>query len=89
MLWFLLFCCCIYLRPVPADLTTVSYMSQIFTLGVTPAVRYQLGEDCWHDTPKNIAAAIVRNGDYFDDCLQFSSGELSVSWMGDAICNGN
>lgn len=50
-----------------AELRTVSYMSQIFTLGVTPAVRYQIGEDCWHYVPENIAVAIVQNaGDYFD-----------------------
>ena len=72
--------CKVHLR---ADLTTVSYMSQIFTLGVTPAVRYPIGEDCWHDTPKNIAAAIVRNGDYFDDdsvCDSHPRNSPSLGW---------
>lgn len=66
-----------------ADLRTVSYISQIFTLGVTPAVRYKIGGDCWHHTPENIAAAIVRNGDYFDGdsvCVSRPRNSPSLGW---------
>ena len=66
-----------------ADLRTVSYMSQIFTLGVTPAVRYQIGEDCWHYVPENIAVAIVQNGDLFHAdsvCDSHPRNSPSLGW---------
>lgn len=66
-----------------ADLRTVSYISQIFTLGVTPAVRYQIDGDCWHHVPENIAVAIVQNGDYFDGdsiCVSHPRNSPSLGW---------
>ncbi len=51
---------------IDADLRTVSYMSQIFTFGVTPAVRYRIGEDCWNFVPENVAIAIIQNEIQFD-----------------------
>ena len=66
-----------------ADLRTVSYMSQIFTLGVTLAVRYQIGEDCWHYIPENVAVAIVQNSEYFNDdsvCDSHPYNSPSLGW---------
>lgn len=68
---------------IDADLRTVSYMSQIFTVGVTPAVRYQIGDDCWHAVPERVAKAIVHNGDYFDDdsvCDSHPRNSPSLGW---------
>lgn len=66
-----------------ADLRTVSYMSQIFTLGVTPAVRYPIGEDCWHYVPENIAVAIVQNVQNFEKdsvCDSHPGNSPSLGW---------
>lgn len=68
---------------VDANLRTVSYMSQIFTLGVTPAVRYPIGEDCWHYVPENVAVAIVQNKEYFDGdsvCDSHPRNSPSLGW---------
>lgn len=65
-----------------ADLRTVSYMSQIFTLGVTPAVRYPIGKDCWHYVPENIAVAIAQDENYFDSDSVCDSHPLSSPSLG-------
>lgn len=48
-----------------ADLDIVSYMSLIFSAGVTPGVRYQIGKNCWDYVPENVASAIMGNPEYF------------------------
>lgn len=66
-----------------ADLRTVSYLSQIFTLGVTPAVRYQIGDECWHYVPENVAIAIVQNEEQFDThsvCDSHPYSSPSLGW---------
>ena len=67
---------------IDADLRTVSYMSMIFTVGVTPAVRYPIGDECWHYVPENIAAAIVQSGEYFDADSVCHSHPLSSPSLG-------
>lgn len=43
-----------------ASLNPVSYLSLIFTAGVTPAVRYPIGRnDCWDYVPERVAASLV------------------------------
>jgi len=68
---------------IDADLRTVSYMSMIFTLGVTPAVRYPIGDECWHYVPEDIAAAIIKSGEYFDAdsvCHAHPLNSPSLGW---------
>lgn len=51
---------------INADLRIVSYMSIIFTLGVTPAVRFPIGDECWNYVPEKIAVSILQSTEYFD-----------------------
>lgn len=50
---------------IDASLEIVSYLSLIFTAGVTPAVRYQIGTECWDYVPEDVAVAIISNNDGF------------------------
>ena len=51
---------------IDAKLKIVSYMSMIFTLGVTPAVRYPIGTECWDYVPENVAVAVIESRDFYE-----------------------
>ena len=66
-----------------AKLRIVSYMSMIFTVGVTPAVRYPIGTECWDYVPENIAISIIENMDFFETesvCDSHPSNSPSLGW---------
>lgn len=50
---------------IDADFKIVSYMSTIFTMGVTHAVRKPIGKECWDYVPENVAKSIISNVEYF------------------------
>lgn len=66
-----------------AELKPVSYSSLIFTLGVTPAVRRQIGKECWDHSPETVATWILRSFDSFDleaACHTFPTNSPSLGW---------
>ncbi|CAM9205664.1 unnamed protein product [Pylaiella littoralis] len=68
---------------IDASLEIVSYMSLIFTAGVTPAVRYQIGNECWDFVPENVAVAIISNNDGFAAdafCDSHPTNSPSLGW---------
>lgn len=68
---------------IGANLKTVSYMSMIFTLGVTPAVRHPIGDECWDYVPENVAVSIIGNLANFDQesvCDSHPSNSPSIGW---------
>lgn len=68
---------------IDTDLRTVSYMSQIFTLGVTLAVRYPIGKKCWDYVPENVAIAIIESTDFYETdsvCDSHPRNSPSLGW---------
>ena len=66
-----------------ASLEPVSYTSLIFTAGVTPAVRRQIGDECWDNVPKVVATWIIRNHENFDPqamCRTYPTNSPSLGW---------
>lgn len=66
-----------------SELEIVSYMSMIFTAGVTPAVRYQIGKKCWHGVPEEVAKSIVSSDAAFDEyaaCDSHPYNSPSLGW---------
>lgn len=67
---------------IEADLQIVSYMSIIFTLGVTPAVRHPIGDECWDYVPEKIAQDIIDRTEHFNVDSVCSSHPLSSPSLG-------
>lgn len=68
---------------IDANLRIVSYMSMIFTVGVTPAVRYQIGKECWDYVPENVAVAVIESKDDFEIdavCDSHPRSSPSLGW---------
>jgi len=65
-----------------ASLEIVSYMSLIFTVGVTPAVRSQIGNECWEYVPEKVAIAIVENEEFFESSVVCSSHPYNSPSLG-------
>jgi hypothetical protein len=66
-----------------ADLKFVSYMSLIFTFGVTPAVRHPIGKECWDYVSENVAVAIIETGHHFNNdsvCHSHPKNSPSLGW---------
>ncbi|CAM9866011.1 unnamed protein product [Ectocarpus sp. 12 AP-2014] len=66
-----------------AELKTVSYLSLIFSFGVTPAVRHPLGDECWNHVPEKIAVSIITTGRHFHTdsvCHSHPGNSPSVGW---------
>lgn len=68
---------------IDAKLKIVSYMSLIFTAGVTPAVRYPIGTECWNYVPENVGVAVIENRDFFEAeavCDSHPRSSPSLGW---------
>ena len=68
---------------IDAKLRIVSYMSMIFTLGVTPAVRYPIGNECWDYVPENVAVSIIESRDFYETdavCDSHPRNSPSLGW---------
>ena len=68
---------------IDAKLRIVSYMSMIFTLGVTPAVRHPIGKECWNYVPENIAVSIIESTDFLEIeafCDSHPRNSPSLGW---------
>ncbi len=66
-----------------ASLEPVSYTSLIFTAGATPAVRRQVGDECWDNVPYVVATWIIRNYENFDPqamCRTYPTNSPSLGW---------
>ncbi|CAM9982985.1 unnamed protein product [Ectocarpus sp. 4 AP-2014] len=66
-----------------ADLKIVSYMSLIFSFGVTLAVRHPIGNECWNHVPENVAVAIIQNDHHFNTdsiCDSHPKNSPSLGW---------
>ena len=66
-----------------ADLKIVSYMSLIFSAGVTLAVRHPIGEECWTSVPENVAVAVIETHHHFNPdsiCDSHPRNSPSLGW---------
>ena len=66
-----------------ARLKIVSWTSQIFSLGVTSAVRRQIGKECWDYAPETMAIWILDDVDSFSEdssCKTYPTDSPSLGW---------
>ena len=66
-----------------SSLNPVSYSSLITTFGVTPAIRRNIGKDCWDYSPETVSMWILRKFDGFDKeaiCHTYPTNSPSLGW---------